>query len=218
MAPLRSGPVSGPPVTGEWTRSELRLQLDHTTGGRWTGLRSGDHPWLTEDAPGLERLVVGDRDVSPPERAWRPAAALDRLGQPSGPPGWRVETDDAALSRTVHGLSGAVRIGYRVAAAAPWRHRVELPLRTAEGAAELHGDPAGLVEVSGWAHCWVVDGREALGLHWTTEQREDIALLGLATTSADGVHRVALGVGSTEVAVPARRDFGWRLVLTAWRS
>ncbi len=243
----RSGPVSGPPVTGSWQRDDLTVTIDPCHGGRWQQLGGTSHSWLNGH-PGRE--LFGEADAL----GWVPQSeTTDRLDQPSGSDGLHVATSTGGLTRTVHELSGAVRVGYRIAARAPWWHGLELPLRTSPEAriavpatstgqaaddfgADDHGfavlapsalpavfdeglQGAGLVGVSGWAHLWVLDGTEALGLHWTTEQRTDVTLMALrAALAADGSVLVAPMVGTEGNPIPPRRDFAWRLVLTAWRS
>lgn len=210
------GPVSGPPVAGPWARTELGLVVDHVTGGRWTSLRAGAREWLA--SPALEVFGSPADDDGTGTRAWQPSAeAEDRLGQPSGSPGWRVVDEVGTLARTLHTLSGAVRIGYRVVAREPWRHEVRVPLMAGPGSLEAVADERGLVGPTGWAHAWVLDGPDALGLHWTTDQRTDLDLLRLRTASGDAEQLVVPSVGTVEQPVPARRDFSWRLVLTGWR-
>ncbi|SDE57480.1 hypothetical protein [Auraticoccus monumenti] len=210
------GPVSGPPVAGPWTRTELGLVVDHATGGRWTSLRAGEREWLAE--PAQEVFGRADDDEGTGTRAWQPSAeAADRLGQPSGSPAWRVVDEVGSLARTLNTLSGAVRIGYRTVTREPWRHEVRVPLSAAAGSLEAVTDDRGLVGPSGWAHAWVLDGPDALGLHWTTDQREDLGLLRLRTGTGATEQLVAPSIGSPEQPVPPRRDLSWRLVLTAWR-
>ncbi|MVA77408.1 hypothetical protein GC722_15465 [Auraticoccus sp. F435] len=219
MTSSSSGPVSGPPVGGSWQRTDLELTVDPDARGLWTGLRAGSRTWVDAGRPGREVFAgAGEGHGQASERGWQPAAErMDRLGQPTGSAGWRVVTDDGTLTRTVHPLSGAVRVGYRVSALEPWRHEVQLGLVTSGSAETVHGEDGRLVAGSGWAHAWVLDGDDALGLHWTTEERSDLPLLGLRTGEEDGRRLLAPAVGSVEQPAPPRRDFSWRLVLTGWR-
>lgn len=210
------GPVSGPPVAGPWTRTELELVVDHADGGRWSSLRAGEREWLA--APALEVFGRPDDDQGTGSTAWQPSAeAEDRLGGPSGSPGWRVVDRAGSLTRTLGTLSGAVRIGYRVVAREAWRHEVRVPLGAGPSSLDGLTDDRGLVGPTGWAHAWVLDGDDALGLHWTTDQRTDLGLLGLRTVTGEDEQLVVPSVGTVEQPVPPRRDFSWRLVLTGWR-
>lgn len=204
-------PVPGPPVEGEWVRSELTLGVQD---GHWTSLRTGSHEWLA--AP-VREVVTGDgtSDARDGAERWEPAAeAVDRLGLPIGADGWRTDIAGVRLTRTIQSLSGAARLGYRVSTLSPWSHRVELAL--APGGHRLPTDPAaGLFDGPGWARTWLLADADALALHWTTDQPEDWPRLRLG--EGERAELVQVGIGAASTPVPPRRDLAWRLVLSAWR-